>query len=168
MFSSEVADRFKIKELNTSEPEYGAIQSSNFNYHGHFELKQIEKEENTLGNKVRPVYDLSTFAYEDEEELRNALKLWFKEFIGGERITPGRDYRSVDNVPPTLVVIENNYVVILTMSCFATDQEEFRQWRSDMLGIFGSPEAMIVELGCDGPLEWTKNAPDPRDPSWRR
>jgi len=54
------------------------------------------------------------------------------------------------------------------MSCYATDIDEFRQWRSDMLGVFGGPNSMVIEIGCDGPIEWTKNAPDPKDMKWRR
>ena len=107
-------------------------------------------------------------AYEDEEELKYALKFWFKEFIGNKRITPGRDYRTVDHVEPAIVIIDGSSISILTLSCYATDIDEFRDWRSTMLGVFGSPNAMVVEIGCNGPIEWTKNAPDPKDPSWRR
>lgn len=168
LFIAEQTETFKISELNGSEPDYGVLTETNFIEHNYFQLKQIEKEMNELGNKVRPKYSLSTFAYENADELKYALKFWFKEFIGNKRITPGRDYRTVDHVSPAIVVIDNNYIAILTMSCYATDLEEFREWRSAMLGVFGSPNAMIVEIGCDGPIEWTKNAPDPKDPSWRR
>ena len=37
--------------------------------------------------------------------------------------------------------------------------DEFRDWRSAMLGVYGSPNAMVIEIGCNGPIEWTKNAP---------
>lgn len=168
LFLSEQTEQFKIKELGGSEPNYGSLDQTNFIEHQYFQLKQIEKEVNELGNNVRPKYDLSTFTYENEEELKYALKFWFKEFIGNKRITPGRDYRTVDHVQPAVVVIDKNYIAILTLSCYATDINEFRNWRSDMLGVFGSPNAMIVEIGCDGPIEWTKNAPDPKDSSWRR
>ena len=67
-----------------------------------------------------------------------------------------------------IIIIEKNYISILTMSCYATDIDEFRQWRSDMLGVFGGPNSMVIEIGCDGPIEWTKNAPDPKDMKWRR
>ena len=83
-------------------------------------------------------------------------------------MTPGRDYRSVDHVNPAVIIIEKNYISILTMSCYATDVQELRQWRSDMLGVFGGPNSMVIEIGCDGPIEWTKNAPDPKDMKWRR
>jgi len=168
LFLAEQESQFKIKELGGSEPNYGVLDQTNFIEHQYYQLKQIEKEVNELGNNIRPKYDLSTFAYENEEELKYALKFWFKEFIGNKRITPGRDYRTVDHIQPGIVVIDKNYIAILTLSCYATDINEFREWRSNMLGVFGSPNAMIIELGCDGPIEWTKNAPDPKDPSWRR
>jgi len=168
LFLAEQGSKFKIKELGGSEPNYGVLDQTNFIEHQYYQLKQIDKEVNELGNNVRPKYDLSTFAYENEEELKYALKFWFKEFIGNKRITPGRDYRTVDHIQPGIIVIDKNYIAILTLSCYATDINEFREWRSNMLGVFGSPNAMIIELGCDGPIEWTKNAPDPKDPSWRR
>src|SRR5210317_659472 len=149
LFLAEQGSKFKIKELGGSEPNYGVLDQTNFIEHQYYQLKQIDKEVNELGNNVRPKYDLSTFAYENEEELKYALKFWFKEFIGNKRITPGRDYRTVDHVQPAVVVIDKNYIAILTLSCYATDINEFRDWRSNMLGVFGSPNAMIIELGCD-------------------
>ena len=168
LFLQEQSDKYKVKELNGSEPDYGVLGETQYVFHQYYQLKQIEKEVNELGNSVRPKYDLSTFAYEDEEELKYALKFWFKEFIGNKRITPGRDYRTVDHVEPAIVIIDGTSISILTLSCYATDIDEFRDWRSAMLGVFGSPNAMVVEIGCNGPIEWTKNAPDPKDPSWRR
>ena len=168
LFLQEQSAKYKVKELNGSEPDYGVLGETQYVFHQYYQLKQIEKEVNELGNSVRPKYDLSTFAYEDEEELKYALKFWFKEFIGNKRITPGRDYRTVDHVEPAIVIIDGTSISILTLSCYATDIDEFRDWRSAMLGVFGSPNAMVVEIGCNGPIEWTKNAPDPKDPSWRR
>jgi hypothetical protein len=168
LFLQEQSAKYKVKELNGSEPNYGVLGQTQYVFHQYYQLKQIEKEVNELGNSVRPKYDLSTFAYEDEEELKYALKFWFKEFIGNKRITPGRDYRTVDHVEPAIVIIDGSSISILTLSCYATDIDEFRDWRSTMLGVFGSPNAMVVEIGCNGPIEWTKNAPDPKDPSWRR
>jgi hypothetical protein len=168
LFLQEQSAKYKVKELNGSEPDYGVLDQTQYVFHKYYQLKQIEKEVNELGNSVRPKYDLSTFAYEDEEELKYALKFWFKEFIGNKRITPGRDYRTVDHVEPAIIIIDGASISILTLSCYATDIDEFRDWRSAMLGVFGSPNAMVVEIGCNGPIEWTKNAPDPKDPSWRR
>jgi hypothetical protein len=168
LFLQEQSAKFKIKELNGSEPDYGVLGETQFIFHQYYQLKQLEKEVNELGNSVRPKYDLSTFVYADEEELKYALKFWFKEFIGNKRITPGRDYRTVDHVDPAIVIIDGTSISILTLSCYATDIDEFRDWRSAMLGVYGSPNAMVIEIGCNGPIEWTKNAPDPKDPSWRR
>jgi hypothetical protein len=168
LFLQEQSSKYKVKELNGSEPNYGVLGETQYVFHQYYQLKQIEKEVNELGNSVRPKYDLSTFAYENEEEMKYALKFWFKEFIGNKRITPGRDYRTVDHVEPAIVIIDGTSISILTLSCYATDIDEFRDWRSAMLGVFGSPNAMVVEIGCNGPIEWTKNAPDPKDPSWRR
>ncbi|MEK9998183.1 MAG: hypothetical protein VW890_06895, partial [Cryomorphaceae bacterium] len=121
LFLQEQSAKFKIKELNGSEPDYGVLGETQFVFHQYYQLKQLEKEVNELGNSVRPKYDLSTFVYEDEEELKYALKFWFKEFIGNKRITPGRDYRTVDHVDPAIVIIDGTSISILTLSCYATD-----------------------------------------------
>jgi len=107
LFLDEVKSTFKVKSLNGSEPDYGVLIETEHVAHTHYQLKQIEKELNELGNKVRPTYNLSTFAYENEDELLYALKFWFKNFIGGKRVTPGRDYRSVDHVDPALIIIDH-------------------------------------------------------------
>lgn len=164
----EKSEEYDLKEINIKEPDYGVLIDTEHIYHRHFMLKGKKKVENSLGNKVKPKIHVSTFAYEDEEEFMYALKFWFKEFIGGERVTPGRDYRKKDHVSPTIIVMDNNTITIVTFSCYTTEIEDLRKWRKDLLTIFGSPKAMIVEIGCGGPLEWTKNAPDPKDPKWRR
>ena len=168
LFLEEQKDAFKAKSSGSTEPRYGVLNETQYVDHQYYQLKQIEKEVNELGNSVRPKYDLSTFCYEDKDELMYALKFWFKEFIGNKRITPGRDYKTVDHIKPAIIIIENNYISILTLSCYATDIDEFRNWRNSMLGVYGSPTAMVVEIGCNGPINWTKNAPDPKDPKWRR
>lgn len=166
LFLNELSDRFENKSLNAKEPSYGALNNSDFSFHQYIQIKQIEKEVNSIGNKVRPKYDLSTFHFENPEELKYALVAWFKDFFG-EKITVGRTYRTFDHAVPTIVVIESDYIAILTLSCYSVDDYEFREWRKDMVEVFGSPESIVIELGCDGPLEWTKNAPDPKDKSWR-
>lgn len=168
LFLEEQKDAFKAKSSGSTEPRYGVLNETQYVDHQYYQLKQIEKEVNELGNSVRPKYDLSTFCYEDKDELMYALKFWFKEFIGDKRITPGRDYKTVDHIKPAIIIIENNYISILTLSCYATDIDEFRDWRNSMLGVYGSPTAIVVEIGCNGPIKWTKNAPDPKDPKWRR
>lgn len=65
LFVSELEGRFKVKSINGREPDYGVLQETEFVQHEYYQLKQLEKEVNELGNKVRPTYHLSTFAYED-------------------------------------------------------------------------------------------------------
>ena len=84
-----------------------------------------------------------------------------------ERITPGRDIRTVPNAEPTIIIADTQHIAILTLSCYSIDTQEFRDWRETMLELFGSPFSIVIEIGCEGPLEWTKNAPDPKDKSWR-
>lgn len=166
-FLETIADRFEVIGLNATEPNYGALDKDEAAFHDYIKIKQQEKELNTLGNNVRPKYDLSLFYYESEAELKLALKYWFKDFMNLERITPGREIRTVANAEPTIMIVDAQHIAILTLSCYSVDQFEFRDWRETMLESFGSPTAMVIELDCEGPLQWTKNAPDPKDKSWR-
>ena len=124
LFLSEQEGKFKVKELNGSEPDYGVLLETQFIHHEYYQLKQLEKELNDLGNLIRPKYDLSTFAYQDEQELMYALKFWFKEFIGGKRVTPGRDYRTEGHVDPAIIIVDKTNITLLTLS--ATPQ----MWKS--------------------------------------
>ena len=124
LFLEEQKDAFKAKYSVSTEPRYGVLKETQYVDHQYYQLKQIEKEVNELGNSVRPKYDLSTFCYEDKDELMYALKFWFKEFIGNKRITPGRDYKTDDHIKPANNINENNYISILTLSCYATDIDE--------------------------------------------
>ncbi len=162
------AGDYDKKYLNETEPDYGELDNTNFDFHDFFILKAKEKTVNNIGNKSKLKLDYSFYAYENEEEKMYALRYWFKNFIGDNRITPGRTMRSYKGAEPTIIVINKTDICVVQMSCKDYSLEFFRELRKEMLTFFGNPESMIIELDCEGPLDWTKNAPDPKDPIWRK
>jgi len=161
------ADKYDKKYLNETEPKYGELNNTNFEFHDYFLLKAKEKTTNSLGNNSKLKFDYSFFGYESAQERDYALSFWFKNFLEEKRITPGREVRTYKGVQPTIVVINKTNVCLVTFSCIDEDLELFRSLRKEMLTFFGDTESMIIEVNCDGPLNWTKNPPDPKDPKWR-
>lgn len=160
--------KFDKKYLNETEPVYGELKSTSFEFHDFFVLKAKEKTVNSIGNNSKLKLDYSFFAYENLEERNYALSFWFKNFMEAKRITPGRPIKTYKGAWPTIVIINNNNICIVSFSCVDYDLDLFREIRKEMLTFFGDAESMMIEIGCDGPLDWTKNPPDPKDPVWRK
>lgn len=156
------------KYLNVTEPEYGELNNTNFDFHEFFQLKAKEKTVNNIGNKTKLKLNYSFFAYENEQERDYALSFWFKNFITGKRISPGRTVRTLKNAEPTIGLINKDHVCIVSLSCNNDNSELLYDLRKEMLTFFGDPESMVFEINCDGPLRWTKNPPDPKDRKWRQ
>jgi hypothetical protein len=88
--------------------------------------------------------------------------------MGETAVRPGRNTKSVPGAPPGIVVISEQSIVLLTFPCAQYDAQSFREWRSKMAQYFATETSVILELdGCEGPLNWTKNAPDPKDRRWK-
>jgi hypothetical protein len=108
------------------------------------------------------------FEFESIDDLNWAMKRWLPDFIDHNAVRPGRDTKSVPNADPSVVVIEGSSIAVLTLSCTQFDLDRFRIWRNQLLTYFGGASSVVVEIqGCEGPLMWTKNAPDPKDRTWK-
>ena len=95
------------------------------------------------------------------------MKYWLKDFIDHEVVRPGRTMRTYPDAQPTIIVVNETNIAIMTYACKWEDFDEFKEWRKAMLTWFGTPASVMIEVNCDGPLEWSKNPPDPKDRSWR-
>lgn len=168
-FQAEADSGYTKKYLNIANQDIGDIASTDYEWSDNFMLKAKQKRVNSIGNKVYPKFYFSFFAYYDKEELDYAMKYWLKNFMENESIRPGRDMRSFDDTQPTIIIINETNIAILTYQCVLEDdyRELFKEWRKTMVKWFGSPASVVIENGCDGPLEWTKNKPDPKDRTWR-
>jgi hypothetical protein len=158
---------FEKKYLNEKEPDYGELANTNFDFHDFFELRANEKTENNIGNNVRLKLQCSFYGYENETERNYALSFWFKNFIQGKRITPGRTVRTYQGAEPTIIIINEDHIVVISFACTSYDPDLFRDLRKELVAFFGNVDSMVAEINCDGPLDWTKNAPDPKDRKWR-
>jgi hypothetical protein len=106
--------------------------------------------------------------YASVEDRDWAVKNWLKAFLGPTAVRPGRDTKSVPEAPPGIVVINDQSIVLLTLPCAQYDAQAFREWRTKMAQYFSTETSVIIDLdGCEGPLIWTKNAPDPKDRRWK-
>ena len=167
-FVSSKTAEYEKKYLNETEPDYGELANTNFDFHDYFELKAKERTENSLGNNVKVRLNCSFYAYENETERNYALSFWFKNFIEAKRITPGREVRTYKGASPTIIIINEDNICIINLSCYDADPDFLKEIRKEFMKYFGTPESMVIEIDCDGPLKWTKNPPDPKDPAWRR
>ncbi len=158
---------FERKDLNLTAQDIGAINDQEHDWTSTFMLKSKEKQVNKGGNNVYSKYYFSFYTYPDVTERDYAVKFWLQSFIDGEAIRPGRDIRTYQDAQPTIIVINETSIAVMTYSCKFGTEESFRDWRKTMLTWFGNPASTMIEVGCDGPLEWTKNIPDSKDRTWR-
>jgi len=159
---------YEKKSLNVSEPKLGELPNTSFEFHEYFQLRANQKSENSIGNNTKLKLNCSFYAYESKEECDYALSFWFKNFTGGQRLTPGRPLRAFKDAQPTIIIINEKDISILSFDCFSYDLDLYRELRKNMLDFFGNDKSMVIEIKCNGPLDWTKNPPDPKDPKWRK
>lgn len=154
---------YEMKYLNIGERELGSIYKTDFSWKDEFMLKAIEKQENNLGNNGYPKFYFSTFSYETIDDRKYALKDWMESFIEGSTLRAGRDMRSLQYATPTIILINDLEIITCNYRCKDYSEENFDYWRDLLLKYFAEDNTMVIEIMCDGPVEWTKNAPDPKD-----
>jgi hypothetical protein len=158
---------YEKKYLNISEAKIGDIEGQSFDFSEKFMLRAKKKTENELGNMVKAKYYVNIYAYEDKSDRDYALKHWFKNFVEGGSIRPGITTRNYQHATPTIIVINELDVCVLNYSCNLYDYEAYKKWKDSMLQFFGDEKSVVVEIKCNGPIEWTQNPPDPKDRSWK-
>ena len=161
-FKEFVTDSFEVKSLNVTEPDWGALNDVEKDYHTYFELKAKEKREDNLGRRSYKRLDFALYAWEYEDDATWAIKSWLDEFMEGKKVRPGRVVRQYEYARPTIVVMDTGFIAILRMDCSDFFDDEYEGWVKTMEKFFNTDESMTLELYCDGPLEWTRNAPDPK------
>jgi len=167
-FQAEQSSEYNVKLLNLSGENLGALEQEEADYRLHFKLESKAKSEDKLGRSTKLAVHVQVFEFESIDDLNWAMKRWLPDFIDHNAVRPGRDTKSVPNADPSVVVIEGSSIVVLTLSCTQFDLDRFRIWRNQLLTYFGGASSVVVEIqGCEGPLMWTKNAPDPKDRTWK-
>lgn len=162
-FKADHKESHEEKHLNLRMREIGGLENEPFAWKEFFRLETKEEFENNLGYTTEREYYFLFYHYETELDRKYALKFWMEDFIEGESIRPARPKRSYDYAKPTIILINPTNIAILTYDCKYFDEYDFEAWSDKMLEYFGDKdETMMIELECDGPLEWTLNAPDPK------
>jgi hypothetical protein len=167
-FQTDLKEGYVVKTLNLNGENLGALEAEETATRTHFKMEAREKSEDNLGRSIKRSVHVQVFSFESLDDLNWAMKRWLPDFIDHSAVRPGRDVKNVPNVDPSVVVIDGTSIAVLTQSCSQFDLESFRDWRQRMLTYFGSAAAVVIEVqGCEGPLMWTKNAPDPKDRTWK-
>lgn len=163
-FTSDMAEDHKQKSLNLKMRKIGSLENEPFAWKEFFMLETIEEYENTLGYTTEREYYFLFYHYATEEDRQYALKYWMEDFIEGESIRPGRPKRTYDYAIPTIILINPTNICILNYECKYFDEEDYDDWKDRMMEYFGDKSStMLIEIECDGPLNWTLNAPDPKE-----
>jgi hypothetical protein len=166
-FSQDMEADYKISTLNISPRDIGMIFDTYPSYTHEFVLKAKEKKENNLGRSSKYSYYLAFFSYDDNSDLNYAMKDWLKEFFEDNSVRPGRETKRYPYAKPSIVIVNETNISLITFECSQYDVQMYREWRSQMLSYFGDDNSVVIELLCEGPLQWTKNPPDPKDRTWR-
>lgn len=161
-FHSDHSSAYSMKYLNIDKRELGSIYEQEVEWKDEFMLKSKEKEVNNLGNKSYAKFYISIFGFETEEDRQYSLKYWLENFIEGKSVRPGRVVRSYDYAVPTIILINQMSIITVSYDCSDYSDENFEFWKKEVLTYFGEENSMMIEILCDGPMEWTLNAPDPK------
>jgi hypothetical protein len=167
-FQSELAATYAVKTLNLQGESLGALEKEELAFQTHFKLEAKEKSEDNLGRSTKLNAHIQVFEFETSDDLNWAMKRWMPDFIDHNAVKPGRDSKSLPHADPAIVVVEGTVITVLTLPCSQFDLDRFRTWRKQLLTYFGGASSVVIEVqGCEGPLLWTKNAPDPKDRTWK-
>ena len=128
-FVSDNEKGFEKKYLNISNREIGDIEGSDFEWKDKFQLKSKEKKENSIGNIGYEKFYFSFYYYYNLEDRQYALRHWLKNFIEGKNVRPGRPVRSYDSATPTIILINDQNIIICNYKCSDYSEENFKYWR---------------------------------------
>ncbi len=156
---------FEEKALNVTEPKWGSLNNSNPDFQRYIQFKSKEKREDNLERTAYFKWHLALYAFDETDDYLYARKDWLNDFLENKTLRPGKDFRVYEYGKPGLVLFTENAFVIFQMECSQYFEEEFRTWTKAILKHFADENTSVIEIGCNGPLKWIKNAPDPK--AWK-
>ncbi len=160
-YVSENEDMYEVKRLNLRPRDVGSIFETEHMYTDFFMLRSLEKIPNKIGQKKKLKLYVHAFSFESPYVLENSLRFWFDNFIEGEQVRPGRKLRGYDNARPMYIIIRSTDIVIIDIDCLAFNEDVWKDLTKQLNAHFDpDKEATIIEIFCDGPLEWRQNPPD--------
>jgi len=163
LFISEHASSHEKDYLNIPSREIGGLEDEIFMWSDKFRLESKEEFKNNLGYTTERKIYFNFYFYETELDRQYALKNWMDNFIEGKSIRASRPVRSYDYATPTIILINKQSIIFCNYDCKYYDEDNYDYWKKTLMKYFGDRrETMMIEIACDGPMEWTKNAPDPK------
>lgn len=161
-FIAAVDSSHEKKYLNIDKRDLGGIDETEYEWVERFMLKSFREFEDNLGyERERKIY-FSVYNYYEPIDRKYALKYWLENFIEDETLRPGRKIRELRYATPTIILINESSIAVANFDCRYYKEDNFEFWKDLMLKHLGNDETMVIEILCDGPVEWTENAPDPR------
>jgi len=157
-----LAAEYEPKTLNLTAPDLGSLGEAEAEFSYFVEYKSKEKRENALGNQAYIKVKVMVFAWENEADLNYVFYQWTKRFLEGGTAKPGRTSKTYEYGKPTVVIVGQKSIALAQLSCNDYSDELYRSWVKTLEGHFNEDPSMTIELKCGGPLEWTRNAPDPK------
>jgi type VI protein secretion system component Hcp len=162
-YNDKMADRYEAKYLNLKARDVGKIGETEHSDATFYLLRRTDKVPNAFGKPTKHKLYIHHYAFESEYILENSLRFWFENFVKGEQIRPPRTLRALDGANPLYIIIYETNVFIMDVDCNGYTEELWKELTTDAREIFDpNKEAIIIELRCDGPLEWKQNPPDLR------
>lgn len=160
-YISNHSEDYELKRLNLRPRDVGSINETEHIYSDFFQLRSLEKKENSLGQNKRLKIYFNVYSFESEYVLDNALRFWFDNFVEGEQIRPGRTLRGYDNARPMYVIINGVDVIIADIDCKSYNEDIWKDVTKSLRKHFDQDRnAIIIEVMCNGPLEWLQNPPN--------
>lgn len=162
-YNDKMADRYEAKYLNLKARDVGKIEETEHTDAVFYQLRRLDKVPNAFGKLTKHKLYIHHYAFESEYILENSLRFWFANFVKGEQIRPPRTLRALDGANPLYIIIYETNVFIMDVDCNGYTEALWKELTKDAREIFDpNKEAIIIELRCDGPLEWKQNPPDLR------
>lgn len=162
-FASDHEADYDKKHLNIADRELGSIDETEYEWNDKFMLKSKEKKSSDLGRDSYHKFYFSFYAYSSFEDRQYALKDWMENFIEGNSIRAGKEMKKYEYATPTIILINKTEIMICNYNCSIYSEENFKYWRKTLLKYFETDDTMVIEIGCEGPLKWTKNVPDKKN-----
>ncbi|MCC5915822.1 MAG: hypothetical protein JJU02_00705 [Cryomorphaceae bacterium] len=160
-YKETLAEEYDAKYFNLKPRDIGRVLETEHNFHEFFQLRSKKKIPNAFGKNQKLKIYLNVISYDSEYVLENAIRFWFKNFHLDQEIRPGRKVKSYEGANPMYVIIIGTHVIIMDIDCNGYTEEQWEKLTKDMRSFFDpNKEAIIIELLCNGPLEWVQNAPD--------
>lgn len=163
-FIEDQSQDYRKKHLNLRKRDIGNLESEPFDFKDYFMLESKEEFENNLGYTTEREIYFMFYSYESETDRQYALKYWMQDFIEGKTIRAGRPVRSYAYAKPTIILINDKNIIVCNYECKYFDEDNYDYWKDELMEHFGDKyKTMVIEIECEGPLEWTRNAPDPKN-----